>query len=58
MAKEPTLGKMEENMKESILMTRSKVSESTTGLMAEDMKENGSKANNMAMENTTLKIIL
>ena len=39
-------------------MTRNKVSESITGLMEEDTKENGFKENNMAMENTTSKIIL
>ena len=44
-------GKMEENMKVIMLMIKNKDMVYIIGQMEEDMKDNGSKENNMEVEN-------
>ena len=51
MAKEFTLGVMEENMMESITWIRNTDMESTIGLMGDDMKDIGEMESNMVKEN-------
>lgn len=58
MAKECTLGKMVEGMRESILMIRSRAMEFTSGKMVEGMRANGSRASNMDMASTILRMPL
>ena len=51
MDKEPILGVMVENIKESITWIKSMVTEFTIGLMVGDMKDIGHMGNNMEKEN-------